>query len=308
MTQPPAGGAPDAPPRCERIQLIGFSQPDVHRLRLFLERPRPPSGDASSSRAVVVDEDADLLIINAFSAIGAKACQDASETRPRIVIVERCVPYAHHYQVPRDSQLLFSLAQGLNRIRDGWTPPGGWSAAPPATTGHEPEVPVEVPAEASGLAPDPVAWSTPEPDTAAAGADAPGGDGVDLSSLRFIVIDDSLFSREAVTDVLRRSGFHAVPAESGEKAVALCRNHRFDVALVDFEMPGMNGPDTIRRLRQLGSACPRLLIMLTARDGVVDRLRGRFAGADAYLIKPAKLSTLNAVIAQHRERLAAAKA
>ncbi|MFN3630479.1 MAG: response regulator transcription factor, partial [Casimicrobiaceae bacterium] len=202
-------------------------------------------------------------------------------------------------------QLLFSLAQGVNRIRDGWTPPGGWfapsTADTPSLKQHEAEgaeaasVPTARTEQAAvASAPSSNAMTIPAEDTA-----------IDLSSLRFIVIDDSLYSREAVADALRRSKHRAVTAESGSKAIALCRAQRFDIALVDFEMPGMNGPKTIRALRRLGPASPRLMIMLTVRDGVVDRLRGRFAGADAYLVKPARLSDLNAVIATNRRRLAA---
>lgn len=282
------------PPTAERIELIGFSDLDTGRLRLFFERP-----SAAGQRVRVVCSEGDLLIINAFSEAGAAARADPLETRPRIVIVERCLPDAPYYQVPRDAQLLFSLAQGLNRIRDGWTPPGGWSAAPPA---EMPTVEKPTPDGAEGLA-GPAAGAAAPSSSAMTVASADTE--VDLSSLRFIVIDDSLFSREAVADALRRSKHGAVTAESGAKAVALCRKHRFDVALIDFEMPGMNGPETIRALRRLGTASPRLMIMLTARDGVVDRLRGRFAGADAYLVKPARLSDLNAVIATNRARLAA---
>jgi CheY-like chemotaxis protein len=282
------------PPPAQRIELIGFSDLDTGRLRLFFERP-----SAAGQRVRVVESEGDLLIINAFSEAGEAARADPLETRPRIVIVERCLPDAHYYQVPRDAQLLFSLAQGVNRIRDGWTPPVGWSALPPGDTpAAEKRMPdrAETPALAAATAMPPSnAMTVAQADTE-----------VDLSSLRFIVVDDSLFSREAVADALRRSKHSAVTAEGGAKAVALCRKHRFDVALIDFEMPGMNGPETIRALRRLGTASPRLMIMLTARDGVVDRLRGRFAGADAYLVKPARLSDLNAVISAHRARLAAA--
>ncbi len=282
------------PPAAERIELIGFSDLDTARLRLFFERP-----SASGQRIRVVDSEGDLLIINAFSEAGAAARADRLETRPRIVIVERCLPDAHYYQVPRDAQVLFSLAQGLNRIRDGWTPPGGWSAAPPA---ERPTVEKPLPDGAEALA-GPAAGAAAPPSNAMTVASADTA--VDVSLLRFLVIDDSDFSREAVADALRRSKHSAVTAESGVKAVALCRKQRFDVALIDFAMPGMNGPETIRALRRLGTASPRLMIMLTARDGVVDRLRGRFAGADAYLVKPARLSDLNAVISANRARLTA---
>ncbi|MFN3629995.1 MAG: hypothetical protein ACK4XK_08060, partial [Casimicrobiaceae bacterium] len=113
----------------ERIELIGFSELDRGRLRLFFERP-----SATGRRVCVVDTGGDLLVINGFSEVGRAARLDPEERRPRIVIVERCRPDAPYYQVPRDGQLLLSLAQGVNRIRDGWTPPGGWFAPSTADT------------------------------------------------------------------------------------------------------------------------------------------------------------------------------
>ncbi len=274
----------------ERIQLLGFSEPDAARLRLFFERPT-----ASGQRVQIVQADADLLVINGLTSEGALALADPALSQPRIGIVEHCSADAAFYQVPRDGQLLFALAQGLNRIREGWTPPMGWRVQSAAR-------PVEPPPSrpAAELASEPAA--SPQPVTSEKSPPASQVAATAIS-LHFLVVDDSLFSREAVADVLRRCGHVATTAESGSRAVELARQHRFDVALVDFEMPVLNGPATLRRLRKLGTACPRLLIMLTGRDGKIDRLRCQFAGADAYLVKPARMSELNAVIAEHQQRL-----
>ena len=71
---------------------------------------------------------------------------------------------------------------------------------------------------------------------------------------------------------------------------------RFDVALIDFEMPEMLGTEVLRKLRALGAKAPSVLIMLTSRTGPVDRLRAKFAGCDAYLTKPTQMKEFLAAL------------
>ena len=108
--------------------------------------------------------------------------------------------------------------------------------------------------------------------------------------LHVLVIDDSHFSREAVAVALVKIGFHVQTAESGDEGLKLASKRHYDVALVDFEMPGMKGPEVLRRLRALNEQAPSVLMMLTSRSGAVDRLRAKFAGCDAYLTKPTRMN------------------
>lgn len=82
---------------------------------------------------------------------------------------------------------------------------------------------------------------------------------------------------------LRRDGFAAVWASTGEDGVAEFERRDVDVVVLDVELPGMDGFEVCRRLRR-HSSVP--VVMLTARDSVSDRVAGLEVGADDYLVKP----------------------
>ncbi len=281
------------------VQLVGFSSRDRELLRLFLRRP--PGAGVSLS---VVDDDADgdLLICNAASTPDSIELLHArGAARPAIGIVPRFERTAQFYQVTQDSQLLFSLAQAINRIREGWVPPSLSPAADPevdvddAIAGANESAETHVEAVASALAaseavPAPVVTApapSAEPGTAASIAATAGLPW--QQALTVLVIDDSHFSREAVSAALVKVGFSVSTADGGEEGLRLAAARHFDVALVDFEMPGMRGPEVLRKLRALGAKAPSVLMMLTSRSGAVDRMRAKFAGCDAYLTKPTRM-------------------
>ena len=200
--------------------------------------------------------------------------------------------------------MLFSLAQAINRIRSGWTPPIPVDA--PAGE-HEPDE-VSVAAVGAAQLPDSAgsdaaatsqAVSTAGPVSAVSATTPPEATpaaAVSVSAglpwqraLNILVIDDSHFSREAISVALVKVGFAVNTAEDGKEGIRMATEKLFDVALVDFEMPGMQGPEVLRKLRALGAKAPTLLIMLTSRTGAVDRLRAKFAGCDAYMTKPTRM-------------------
>jgi len=296
----PADAVPGNRP-LQSVQLVGFSGRDRELLRLFLRRP--PGAGVSLS---VVDDGADLLIGNATTPETLDLLRIWSATRPAIGIVERFERDAPFYQVGQDSQMLFSLAQAINRIRDGWTPP---TLTPPAD--EIAEVTTEATADAAA-ADASAAESAPEaavavPVAAPVGGVPPtrptttslsGGAAAIVASaglpwqraLNILVIDDSHFSRVAISDALIKVGFAVDTVESGEQGLVRASEKVYDVALVDFEMPGMRGPEVMRKMRALGpQQAPSVLIMLTSRTGSVDRLRAKFAGCDAYLTKPTRM-------------------
>ena len=269
------------------VQLVGFSTRDRELLRLFLRRP---PGAGVSLSVVENQEDCDLLICNAAStpeSIDFLRARGAS--RPSIGIVSRFERTAQFYQVTQDSQLLFSLAQAINRIREGWTPPPAPVPAENDDGQSRPARPVDIGIDAAApVVPGPAALATmAEPGTAASIAVTAGLPW--QRALTVLVIDDSHFSREAVSSALIKVGFSVSTADGGEEGLRLAAAHRFDVALVDFEMPGMRGPEVLRKLRALGTKAPSVLMMLTSRSGAVDRLRAKFAGCDAYLTKPTRM-------------------
>jgi len=90
-----------------------------------------------------------------------------------------------------------------------------------------------------------------------------------------------------ITDMLRRTlayeGYQVVTAATGEEALRKALQSRPDVVVLDWMMPGLDGLEVARRLRE---ADPVPVLMLTARDAVEDRVEGLDSGADDYLVKP----------------------
>ncbi len=90
-----------------------------------------------------------------------------------------------------------------------------------------------------------------------------------------------------IIDMLRRTlayeGYHVVTAADGHEALAKALAHRPDVVVLDWLMPGVDGLEVARRLRE-ADGTP--ILMLTARDAVEDRVEGLDSGADDYLVKP----------------------
>lgn len=92
---------------------------------------------------------------------------------------------------------------------------------------------------------------------------------------------------------LRSHGYEVEVAESGERALDLAGSDaKFDAVILDLRLPGVDGLEVCRRLRQSGWEAP--VLMLTARSLVEQRVEGLDAGADDYLTKPFELSELHA--------------
>ncbi len=283
------------------VQLAGFSVRDREIMRLFLRRP-PGTG----IRLDMVDADADLLIGNANTPEVLEMLRARGATAPSVGIVERFERDAPFYQVAQDGQLLFSLAQAINRIRAGWMPPvlAETIADPPSARWQSPAV-ASVAAESSVPATSlaaseltALAASAPAlaPVSSAAASIATSAGLPWQRALNILVVDDSHFSREAISAALVKVGFAVDTAASGVVGIRMAAEKHFDVALIDFEMPEMLGTEVLRKLRALGNQAPSVLIMLTSRTGAVDRLRAKFAGCDAYLTKPTQMKEFLATL------------
>ena len=98
-----------------------------------------------------------------------------------------------------------------------------------------------------------------------------------------LVIDDEPKIIRLARDYLERSGFRVVGAGDGQTALALARDEKPDLVVLDLNLPGMDGLDVCRALRRM-SDVP--IIMLTARVEEADRLIGLELGADDYITKP----------------------
>lgn len=108
--------------------------------------------------------------------------------------------------------------------------------------------------------------------------------------MKILVADDEQAVRESLRRSLRFNGYDVVLAEDGEDALDQIGIEQPDLTILDLMMPKLDGLGVCRTLRSSGYDGP--ILMLTARDGVADRVAGLDAGADDYLPKPFALEEL----------------
>jgi len=108
--------------------------------------------------------------------------------------------------------------------------------------------------------------------------------------MRVLIVEDDLALASALRRGLRAEGIVADVAARGEDALWMVGAGSFDAVVLDVMLPGIDGFETCRRLREDRLWAP--IIMLTARDAVEDRVRGLDQGADDYLTKPFSLAEL----------------
>ena len=102
--------------------------------------------------------------------------------------------------------------------------------------------------------------------------------------IRILLVDDEPAIRRALKPTLMGLGFQVTEASRGEEALQALRTAPFDVMLLDVNMPGIGGIETLRRVR---AALPRLpVLMLTVRDGEEEKVEALELGADDYVTKP----------------------
>ena len=105
-----------------------------------------------------------------------------------------------------------------------------------------------------------------------------------------LVVDDDRAVREALERALAYEGYEVEAAPDGGAALAAIERRAPDAVVLDVMMPGVDGLAVTRRLREKGNRVP--ILMLTARDGVDERVEGLDVGADDYLVKPFELDEL----------------
>ncbi|MBB3345108.1 response regulator [Luteimonas sp. RC10] len=120
-----------------------------------------------------------------------------------------------------------------------------------------------------------------------------------LDGLRVMVIDDSKTIRRTAETLLRREGADVVTAVDGFEALAKIVEHAPQVIFVDVMMPRLDGYQTcalIKNNRRFGTTP---VIMLSSKDGLFDKARGRIVGADEYVTKPFTREELLDAIRHH---------
>jgi len=106
--------------------------------------------------------------------------------------------------------------------------------------------------------------------------------------MRILVAEDDASLAEGVMQTLRHSGYAVDWVKNGAEADSALAANQFDLLILDLGLPKKSGLDVLKRLRAGDSRLP--VLILTALDGVSDRVRGLDAGADDYLAKPFDLA------------------
>jgi len=102
--------------------------------------------------------------------------------------------------------------------------------------------------------------------------------------MRILVAEDDRSLREVLVLGLEDNGYRVDAVDRGDDAIDQLKFYEYDVAIIDWRMPGASGIDVVRWARHHDR--PTALLMLTARDAPPDRIQGLDAGADDYLVKP----------------------
>jgi len=110
--------------------------------------------------------------------------------------------------------------------------------------------------------------------------------------VRVLVVEDELRMAALLKRGLEEDGYAVDVASTGPDAVWQAGEFDYDAVLLDLMLPGLDGVEVCRKLRSAGRWMP--ILMLTARDGIEDRVRGLDAGADDYLAKPFSFAELSA--------------
>ena len=110
---------------------------------------------------------------------------------------------------------------------------------------------------------------------------------------RLLVVDDDPELLKLLQQALRDAGFHCDKAGDGRDALLQLRQERFDLVVLDWTLPDLDGVEVLRRMRSTGLQTP--VLMLTARDQLEERVEALDAGADDYLTKPFELLELQAL-------------
>src|SRR5215210_8673890 len=108
--------------------------------------------------------------------------------------------------------------------------------------------------------------------------------------MRVLIVEDEIKMASLIRRGLRGEGLAADVAIKGEDALWMAGSTAYDVIVLDVMLPGIDGFETCRRLREAGIWAP--VLMLTARDAVEDRVAGLDGGADDYLTKPFSFAEL----------------
>jgi twitching motility two-component system response regulator PilG len=133
-------------------------------------------------------------------------------------------------------------------------------------------------------------------DGAAAGTTVENGE---ARPIRIMVIDDSKTIRRTAETLLRNEGFDVIVATDGFEALSLVADHHPDLIFLDVMMPRLDGYQTCALIKHHRVFRNTPIVMLSSKDGLFDRARGRVVGSDHYITKPFTRDELLAAIGRH---------
>lgn len=112
------------------------------------------------------------------------------------------------------------------------------------------------------------------------------GRGTDLTGLRVMIIDDSKTIRRTAETLLKKEGCDVSTAVDGFEALAKISDQKPNIIFVDIMMPRLDGYQTCALIKNNAQFRGTPVVMLSSKDGLFDKARGRIVGADQYLTKP----------------------
>ena len=121
-----------------------------------------------------------------------------------------------------------------------------------------------------------------------------------MSIHKILVVDDSKTELHHLSDVLGKRGYTVRTAENGVEAMRRLEEEKPDLILMDVVMPGQNGFQLTRAITRDARFADVPVIMLSSKDGLFDKARGRMVGSEAYLTKPFTKDQLLQAVEQHR--------
>jgi len=125
-----------------------------------------------------------------------------------------------------------------------------------------------------------------------------------FSGLKIMVIDDSKTIRRTAENLLRKAGCEVITATDGFEALSLVADHHPDLIFVDIMMPRLDGYQTCALIKSNKAYSGTPVVMLSSKDGLFDRAKGRLAGSDQYLTKPFTREELLDAIRRHIDQAA----
>jgi twitching motility two-component system response regulator PilG len=128
------------------------------------------------------------------------------------------------------------------------------------------------------------------------------GNANDLRGLKILVIDDSKTIRRTAETLLAKEGCEVHTAIDGFDALAKIADHHPDIIFVDIMMPRLDGYQTCSLIKHNKTFKDTPVIMLSSKDGLFDRARGRLVGSEQYLTKPFTKDELLSAIKSHAVR------